>query len=89
MITDLSAFSGDTLKIRVTPKASSNRIKVEKQPDGSDLVRVYVTTVPEDGKANKAVVEMLAKALGVSKSSLTITQGLTSKDKTISIQRKA
>lgn len=89
MNTDLADFTGDVIKIRVTPKASSNRIKVEKQADGSYLVRVYVTTVPEDGKANKAVVEILAKALGVPKSSLTITQGLTSKDKTISIQRKA
>ncbi len=89
MNADLADFTGDVIKIRVTPKASSNRIKVEKQADGSDLIRVYVTTVPEDGKANKAVVEILAKALDVPKSSLTITQGLTSKDKTISIQRKA
>lgn len=89
MNADLADFTGDVIKIRVTPKASSNRIKVEKQADGSDLIRVYVTTVPEDGKANKAVVEILAKALDAPKSSLTITQGLTSKDKTISIQRKA
>lgn len=78
---------GDTLKVRVTPKAAANRIKVEYLTDGSRLIRVYVTTVPEDGKANREVIKLLAKELGLPKSALTITQGLTSKDKVIKISR--
>jgi hypothetical protein len=85
-IPDLTSL-GDVLHIRVTPKASSNRIKVEPQPDGSTHFRVYVTTVPEDGKANKAVIALLSKYLGIPKTSMTITHGTTGKDKTIKISR--
>lgn len=76
---------GDTLTVRVTPNASTNRIKAEVLPDGNLRIRVYVTTVAEDGKANAVVLKLLAKALGLPKSSLTITRGLMSQDKTIKI----
>ncbi len=78
---------GDTLDIRVTPKAAANRIRVEAQPDGTVLVRVYVTCVPEDGKANRAVLDVLAKELGVPKSALSIRRGATGRNKTVHIQR--
>jgi len=78
---------GDVLHVRVTPKASSNRIKIEASEDRSALIRVYVTTVPEDGKANDAVIKLLAKELGIAKSSLAITHGETSRNKTIKILR--
>ena len=48
-----------TLCVKVTPKASQNRIKVEYNPDGSiNLIRVYVTVAPEYGKANKEVIKL-------------------------------
>ena len=75
------------LHVRVTPKAKSARIKKEIAEDGSTLYKVDVTVVPEDGKANKAVIVLLSKALGVPKSALTITHGLTSRDKIIEISR--
>jgi len=71
-----------TIDIVVTPKAASNRV-VESE-DGKSL-RVYVTTVPEDGKANKAVLKLLSKHLKISKSALTIVRGATSRQKSISI----
>jgi hypothetical protein len=40
-----------------------------------------VTVVPEDGKATAAVVKLLAKALGVAKTRLTLLRGETSRDK--------
>ena len=57
-MTDLShlAVEGAEIAVRVTPKASRDRILVE-----ADAIRVYVTTVPEDGKANKAVVKLLSR----------------------------
>lgn len=73
----------ETLQVRVTPKAKASRIVKETTQDGSILYKVYVTVVPEDGKANIAVIALLAKAMGVPKSSLSITRGLTSRDKTI------
>lgn len=77
-IPDLSARAqpGTTFALRVTPKAARNRIV---EVDGA--LRVYVTSVPEDGKANAAVVNLLAKALGVPKSRLTLLRGHTSRCK--------
>lgn len=74
-LTHLSA-TGTEIAVRVTPKASRNAIKEE---DG--VLRVYVTTVPEDGKANAAVVKLLSKAVGVPKSRLDLVRSHTSRDK--------
>ena len=81
-MTDLShlAVEGAEIAVRVTPKASRDRILVE-----DDAIRVYVTTVPEDGKANKAVVKLLSKALGVPKTRLNLIRGATSRDKVFRI----
>ncbi len=73
------------LRVRVTPKASRNCIKVEQDEEGKWLLRVYVTTVPEDGKANKDVIKLLAKELGLAKSCLEIEKGLTSREKIVNI----
>ncbi|MBY6113739.1 DUF167 domain-containing protein [Mameliella alba] len=75
---DLSdlAMPGTMLAVRVTPKASRNAVL----RDGDDL-RVTVTTVPEGGKANAAVIKLLAKALGIPKSRLELVRGETSRDK--------
>lgn len=74
------------LHVRVTPKAKLSRIKREVAPDASIYYKVYVTVAAEDGKANQAVIELLAKALGISKSSLAITHGLTSRNKIIQVK---
>lgn len=79
---DLSnlCHSGQEIAVRVTPKASRNRIVIE-----GDNIRVYVTTIPEDGKANAAVQKLLAKALGVAKSRLVLLRGQTARDKVFRI----
>lgn len=79
---DLSdlARAGTTLAVRVTPKAARNRIARE-----GDALKVWVTTVPEDGKANAAVQKLLAKALGLPKSRLTLIGGATARDKVFRI----
>ncbi len=75
------AAPGTVLELRVTPKASRNEIREEE-----GQIRVYVTTVPENGKANEAVVKLLSKALGVPKSRLTLVRGATSRDKAFRIE---
>ena len=74
------AQPGAQIAVRVTPRASRNRIT---QEDGQ--IRVYVTTVPEDGKANAAVQKLLAKALGLPKSRLRLIRGQAARDKTFVI----
>lgn len=75
------ALPGTTLALRVTPRAARNTVTLK---DGQ--LRVTVTTVPEDGKANAAVVQLLAKALGIPKSRLTLVRGATSRDKLFRIE---
>ena len=71
---------GDTITVHVTPKAS--RARIIEGPEG---LRVYVTVVPENGKANAEVQKLLAKHLGVPKSSLTLIRGDKSRDKTFQL----
>ncbi|MDF0599182.1 DUF167 domain-containing protein [Psychromarinibacter sp. C21-152] len=77
-MTDLThlAREGTEIAVRVTPKASRSAIK----RDG-DTLRVYVTAAPEGGKANAAVAKLLAKALGLPKSRLSLIRGQTARDK--------
>jgi uncharacterized protein YggU (UPF0235/DUF167 family) len=70
------ARPGAEIAVRVTPRASRNG--VEETAEG---LKVTVTTVPEDGKANKAVVKLVADALGVAKSRLTLLRGASGRDK--------
>lgn len=70
------ALPGTEIALRVTPKASRNAVELR---DGA--LRVYVTCVPEDGKANAAVQKLLAKELGIAKSRLTLIRGHTARDK--------
>ncbi len=69
------------LAVKVTPKAAHDAITGWM----GDALKVAVTAVPERGKANAAVVELLAQALGVSKSSVQVLRGETSKQKLIQI----
>jgi uncharacterized protein YggU (UPF0235/DUF167 family) len=49
-------------------------------------VRVYTTAPPVDGEANKAVVAMVAKRLGVAKSLVSVVRGESSRDKVLRIE---
>lgn len=74
------------LHIRLTPKASSDRIGEEIQlPDGTKQLKVYVTAVPEDGKANAAMIALLSKHFRVPKSRITILRGATDRNKLVEI----
>ena len=68
------------LDIRVQSRASRNAIEID-----GERVTVRVTAAPESGKANDAVVALLAKCLGVPKRSVQIVRGHKSRDKRISI----
>jgi len=75
------------ITVRVTPKASFNRVVVEASEDGTERLRVYVTTAPENGKANREVLKLLAKHFGVPPSSLEIIRGETGRDKIVQVSR--
>ncbi len=78
--------TGLLLYIRVTPNAGRDAIDgVEIRDDGACVLRVRVAAVPDKGKANAAVSVLLAKALGVPKSSISVVSGETSRMKTLSV----
>jgi uncharacterized protein YggU (UPF0235/DUF167 family) len=54
--------------------------------DGSAVLRVRVKAVPDKGKANAAVIAVLAKALDVPKSAVTLISGETARLKTVEIE---
>lgn len=68
------------LAVRVTPGARSEGIEIA---DGKVLVKVR--TKPEDGKATTAVIEMVAAALGLAPSRITLLRGATSRDKLLKL----
>lgn len=68
------------LALRVTPGARVETVAIE---DGRLLVKVRVK--PEDGKANAAVLELLAAALGVATSRLQLLRGATGRDKLVQL----
>ena len=70
-----------TIKVRVQPKSSRNQVGGFR--DGT--LRVRVTAAPTEGQANAAVIALLAKTLGVSKSRLEIIRGYSSRDKVVSV----
>lgn len=78
--------TGLSLFVRVTPNAGRDAVEgVEFRDDGTAVLRLRVKAVPDRGKANAAVVALLAKALGLPKSRLSVVSGETARLKTIAI----
>ena len=68
------------LKVKVIPNAKRNMIKKEV-----DHLKIYITALAIDGKANKALIAYLSDHFNVKKSQIEIIKGLKSQHKTISI----
>jgi len=77
---------GISVALRVTPRGGSDVIDgVETLANGRAVVKVRVRAIAEGGEANRAVTELLAKSLGVSKASVRILSGVTSRLKQVAV----
>jgi len=77
---------GLTLWLRLTPKGGRDAIDgVETLADGRSVLKARVRAAPEDGRANAALVELIAKALAVPRKAVTIRSGETSRVKKLFI----
>lgn len=92
MATEPWAPQQDGLKlfVKLAPKAGKERLLgLEGTPAGRLRLKVAVTAPPEKGKANAALIALLAKRLGLAKSRLRIASGATNREKTIMIEGDA
>jgi uncharacterized protein (TIGR00251 family) len=73
---------GLSVELQVTPGAKADRVEgVEVQADGTPVLRVRIKAPPADGKANQALVRLLAKRWGLAKSDVTLAAGATGRRK--------
>ncbi|MTJ79431.1 MAG: DUF167 domain-containing protein [Telmatospirillum sp.] len=85
-----AAAGGCRRAVKVTPKASRDRSEgVAADADGNRFLKISVTAVPEDGKANKAVIALLAKRLKLAKRSISVLAGATDRRKVLFIEGEA
>ncbi len=77
---------GISVSLRVTPRGGRDDIDgIETLANGKSVVKVRVRAIAEGGEANRAVTELLAKSLGVSKKSVRLLSGATSRMKQVAI----
>ena len=70
-------------KINVIAKTNARKNEVIQVND--DVFKVFTTSIPENGKANKSIIELLSKFFKVGKTKINIISGETSKNKVIEI----
>ncbi len=74
------------ITIKLTPGAKKNEIQGwEEDLFGDKTLKVSVTGIPEKGKANKALIDLLAKEWKIPKSSIKIVRGETSRVKILEV----
>lgn len=77
---------GALVAVRLTPGSSANAIRgIAKSADGTAHLKVAVTAAPEGGKANAALLKLLAKTWKLPKTSLTVATGATARHKVVRV----
>jgi uncharacterized protein (TIGR00251 family) len=78
--------SGISVALRVTPRGGRDDIDgLETLANGRTVVKVRVRAIADGGEANRAVMELLAKVLGVPKAKVRMLSGTTSRLKQIAV----
>jgi len=81
-----TSTEGISVALRVTPRGGRDDIDgLEKLANGRVVVKVRIRAIADGGEANRAVTELLAKALGVPKASVGMLSGATSRLKQIAV----
>ncbi len=69
------------ITVHVTPRSGRDSIAA----GAGGVLQVRVTAPPDDGKANAAVCKVVAAALGVPKTSVSVVRGQTARTKTLEV----
>jgi uncharacterized protein (TIGR00251 family) len=74
------------LAVRLTPNGGRDAIDgIEADGEGETFLKARVTAVPEKGKANKALILLIAKSVRIPKSSVSLVSGETARKKILRI----
>ena len=74
------------MAVRLTPRGRADRIEgVVRLADGSPVLKASVGAPPEDGRANEALLRLLAKAWGLARRDLAIVAGARSRNKSVHV----
>lgn len=76
-----NADNGLIVRLKIIPNSSKNELIFE-----NNGLKVKITAQPIENKANKALIEFLAKNLKIAKSNINILKGELNKEKTLLIQ---
>ena len=77
---------GISVAVRVTPRSGRDEVDgLETLADGRIVLKVRVRAIADGGEANRAVTEVIAKALGVPRTKVRIRSGMTSRLKQIAV----
>jgi uncharacterized protein len=74
--------AGITFAVKIQPRARRNAIVGEL----GDALKIALTAPPVEGRANEACIEFLADLLDVTRASITIVSGQSSRNKVVRIQ---
>ncbi len=81
------ARDGLRLAVRLAPRAKTDRLLcVAAAAEGGRVVKASVTAPPEDGRANEALLRLLARAWRLPQRDLSIIAGAGSRNKTVRIE---
>jgi len=79
--------TGINIALRVTPRGGRDGIDgLEQLSDGRSVLKVRVRAIADGGEANRAVLALLAKSLGITKASVSLLSGATSRLKQVAVE---
>jgi hypothetical protein len=82
-----TSTTGISIALRVTPRGGRDGVDgVEQLSDGRSVLKVRVRAIADGGEANRAVLVLLAKSLGVPKASVSLLSGATSRLKQVAVK---
>lgn len=77
---------GLALSVRLTPRGGRDALDgVEMLADGRSVLKARVRAAPTEGEANAALIQLLAKELGLSRSQISIAAGAAARLKTVAL----
>jgi len=81
-----AARDGVRVRVRLAPRASANRlVGLVAEADGGVALKIMVTAAAEHGKANDALIDLLARAWHIAKSDISIVAGAGDRRKTLHV----